>query len=119
MCPWLCQELFPVKLSPITTWPSLTRFPSPELSQSLLPTRSTPSRRSWRPLTSTTPPWTLTPPPSTLSPRLQLLSATTPLLLQSLPTPEMLLSLLPWVLPTTLAGTLGLPPLLWPPPKHL
>merc|ERR1719242_2055126 len=62
MCPWLCPGLSPVRSSLTLTWPSLTRLPCPGPSTSPLPTRSTPSRRSWRLLTSITPPLRLTPP---------------------------------------------------------
>merc|ERR1740128_450123 len=56
----LCHVPFHVRSSRSPMSPSLMRLPSHVLSQSQLPTRSTPSKRLLRPLTSTTPQLRLT-----------------------------------------------------------
>merc|ERR1719292_134645 len=55
MFPLLSHVLFPVRSSRSPMSLSLTKFLFPVPSMSQLPTRSTPSRKSSRPLTSTTP----------------------------------------------------------------
>merc|ERR1711970_944535 len=61
MSPLLSHVPFPVRSSRSPTLPNLMRFPSHVPSMSQLPTRFTPSRKSLRLPTSTTPPSRLTP----------------------------------------------------------
>merc|ERR1711892_829897 len=92
---------FPVRSSRSPMSPSLMRLPSHVLSQ--LPTRFTPSKRSLRPLTSTTPQLRLTLPMLLQLPLMPDMLLPDMLLLDTLLVPDMLL------LPSELPDMLLLP----------